>query len=135
VLQSGAMNLARHDRTLIAWTLYTCVLFALFTCGIHHGQMSGLALSGLDSAFCSESRYGATSHDLGDGLHNAQFDAMSCPLCSSSGLAVALGSAPLLAALPADASSALLEQPNPAQPLPRETWPSLNPRASPLLDA
>ncbi|WP_437883010.1 DUF2946 domain-containing protein [Pseudomonas sp. LRF_L74] len=129
------MNIARHDRTLIAWTLYACVLFSLFACGIHHGQMSGLALSGLGSGFCSESRDGAASHDLGDGQHDAQFDAMSCPLCSSSGLAAALGSAPLLAALPADASSAPLELPNRAQPPPREAWPSLNPRASPRLDA
>ena len=40
-------------RPLIAWTLYACVLFNLLSCGIAHGQMSGLMLNGAGGAFCS----------------------------------------------------------------------------------
>ena len=47
------MNLARTDRALTAWMLFASVLFSLFACGLHHGQMSGQSLSGLSGVFCS----------------------------------------------------------------------------------
>ena len=31
------MKLRRSDRSLIAWTLYFCVLLNLFVCGLGHG--------------------------------------------------------------------------------------------------
>ena len=47
------MKPAPSTRTLTAWLLYASVLFSLFACGLHHGQMSGLELSGLDGGYCS----------------------------------------------------------------------------------
>ena len=49
------MKLARHHRSLLAWTLYACVLFNAFACSLGHAQSAGLHLSGLDSLFCSVS--------------------------------------------------------------------------------
>lgn len=126
------MNLARHDRSLVAWMLYASVLFSLFVCGIHHGQMSGLKLSGLNDAFCTMGSDSGPSIDLGSTDQSQQAGAeFSCPLCSSSTTAVALNSSawtfdPAQVASPASPAASLW-----AQPPPRFLWPSLNPRASP----
>ena len=47
------MKLARQHHSLLAWTLYACVLFNAFACSISHAQMVGLQLSGLSGLFCS----------------------------------------------------------------------------------
>ena len=54
------MNLPRHHRSLLAWTLYACVLFNAFACSLGHAQSAGLQLSGLDSLFCSVDGSAAT---------------------------------------------------------------------------
>lgn len=125
------MKTARIDRSLIALTLFVSVLFSLFVCGIHHGQMSGLALSGLDGGFCSENAHGAGVDLSGDetGQGAASY---SCPLCSSYGLALALNSSTWGVDLQPQVAGVPTEQSTWAQPPPRYLWPSLNPRASPL---
>ena len=47
------MNASHPHRPLIAWTLYFCVLFNVFACGLGHGQMMGFALNGVGGQFCS----------------------------------------------------------------------------------
>lgn len=47
------MKFTHADRSLLAWTLYGCVLFNLLACAIGHGQMVGVQLSGLGGAFYS----------------------------------------------------------------------------------
>lgn len=54
------MKLARHHRSLLAWTLYACVLFNALACSLGHAQSAGLQLSGLDSLFCSVNDSAAT---------------------------------------------------------------------------
>lgn len=125
------MKLARHDRSLIAWTLYACVLFNLFACGLHHGQNVGLQLSGLGGQFCSMSGDSAPAgDDFAGSATSSQLAVFSCPL----GAAVTL-SIGLLFAL-----SWLLRIGRPqrhpreirSKAPPRYSWPSANPRASPL---
>ncbi len=130
------MKLARHDRSLIAWMLYASVLFSLFACGLHHGQMSGMALSGLGGGYCSVTDGGGAGVDLGGAdqtTHTvAQF---SCPLCSSFALAVAINTAGwLLAYVPAQRMAPVVVR-SWAQAPPRHSWPSLNPRASPAISS
>lgn len=126
------MKRVRNERSLIAWMLYASVLFSLFACGIHHGQMSGLALSGLPGGYCLSGGDNSLSADSGSASESQQIAAQfNCPLCSSSSLAVTLNTAswnvgPLLSAAP----SPIVER-SLAQPPPRHLWPSLNPRASP----
>ncbi|MBB2495267.1 DUF2946 family protein [Aquipseudomonas ullengensis] len=126
------MNLARDDRSLIAWVLYASVLFSLFACGIHHGQMSGLSLSGLNGAFCSVGSDSGPGVDLGGSQSTQQATAsFSCPLCSSFAVAVAINSASwALDYVPGSAVAPIIVR-SWAQPPPRYQWPSLNPRASP----
>ncbi|MHC6226300.1 DUF2946 family protein [Pseudomonas sp. X10] len=124
------MKLARQDRSLIAWALYASVLFSLLVCGLHHGQMAGLSLSGLDGAFCSlTADHGPSVDPQGSGPDAmAQF---SCPLCSSFGLAVIVdGHGWTLGQLPGTSVAPIVVR-SWAQPPPRQLWPSLNPRASP----
>ncbi|PTS86001.1 DUF2946 domain-containing protein [Pseudomonas sp. HMWF032] len=121
------MNTARQPRPLIAWTLYACVLFNLLACGIAHGQMAGLQLSGLYAIVCLDQ--GAVGGDLslapGALSDSASF---SCPLCSG----VALGMA-LLFALAWVPRNTLRLRPflSANHSPPRYLWPSANPRASP----
>ncbi|WP_122315264.1 DUF2946 domain-containing protein [Pseudomonas cichorii] len=126
------MKMSRDDRSMIAWVLYFSVLFSLFGCGIHHGQMSGLNLSGLNGGFCAEGNQGGAGIDLGSSDQTGQAAAQfSCSLCSLFGVAVALNAdAWSLDYLPVSAS-AVLNAPYRAQPPPRYVWPSLNPRAPP----
>lgn len=126
------MDMTRPQRTMTAWMLYASVLFSLFVCGIHHGQMGGLALSGLDGGYCatdSEHAHGFTT-DSSESPQPVmvQFD---CPLCSASGLAIAVNTASWnLDAMPAKGLAPITVRSR-AQPPPRYLWPSLNPRASP----
>lgn len=124
------MTLSRDHRTLIAWALYASLLFSLLACGVHHGQASGLSLSGLQGGFCAEGSSSAAV-DLGDASGHLQADQFSCPLCSSFALAVALSSHAWIADFPPAVASAPSAPQHWAQPPPRLLWPSLNPRASP----
>lgn len=132
MLESPPMKIARKDRSLIALTLFVSVMFSLFVCGVHHGQMSGLGLSGLDGGFCAEgSGHGAGVQLDGDETGHAMAS-YTCPLCSSFGMALALNSSSWGLSLLPVAAAVPTEQPSWAQPPPRYLWPSLNPRASPL---
>jgi hypothetical protein len=124
------MTLTRNHRTLIAWALYTSLLLSLFVCGLHHGQASGLSLSGLQGGFCAEGS-SVAALDLDEGSAHQQADSLSCPLCSSFGLAVALNSQTWAADFPPALGGAPSQPQHWAQPPPRHLWPSLNPRASP----
>lgn len=128
----AGMKLARADRSLIAWTLYFCVLFNVFACGLAHGQIMGLKLNGVGGQFCSTlgTNAPAQKSDFIDQAASAWSGSFSCPICS----AVTLGIA-LLFCL-----NWLLgiRQPRHRAPEvrckapPRYSWPSANPRASPL---
>ncbi len=132
MLDSPAMKPTRQTRTLTAWALYASVLFSLLLCGLHHGQMSGLSLSGLQGGFCAlDSSHGPSAIDLapsGSDQHMAQLD---CPVCSSFALAVPLASHGW------SFSQSLGKAPSPivtrswAQPPPRYLRHSINPRAPP----
>lgn len=125
------MKPAPSTRTLTAWLLYASVLFSLFACGLHHGQMTGLALSGLDGGYCSLGH--DASDSLGDnGSNHAQMQ-FTCPLCSSYAAAVALNSDAWQLDLGIAPRVVPLDANQHPQPPPRERWPSLNPRASPAL--
>ncbi|MFJ2983526.1 MULTISPECIES: DUF2946 family protein [unclassified Pseudomonas] len=125
------MKTARHTRSLTAWTLYASVLFSLLLCGVHHGQMSGLRLAGLEGGFCSINSEHGVAIDLdgaGGDQHMAQLD---CPVCSSFGMALPLSSAGWsFTPAQAGATSPIVVR-SWAQPPPRYQRPALNPRASP----
>ncbi|MCE0910725.1 DUF2946 family protein [Pseudomonas sp. FYR_2] len=127
------MKTTRHIRTLTAWTLYASVLFSLLLCGLHHGQMGGLRLAGLEGGFCSVNSEHGVAIDLdgaGGDQHMAQLD---CPVCSSFGLAVPLSSGGWsFTATQAVATSPIVVR-SWAQPPPRYQRPALNPRASPAI--
>jgi len=118
------MKLTRPDRSLIAWTLYFCVLFNVFVCGLGHGQMMG-------GQFCSAlgSKAPASDSSLGSPTASSWSNFFACPVCSAVTLAIvylfclawllSLGQAPR----PGH------EQRNKTPP--RYLWPSANPRASP----
>lgn len=126
------MKITRHLCPLTAWTLYASVLLSLFVCGIHHGQMGALALSGLQGGYCamdSEHGHGLDSSPAGPAQPAmVQFD---CPLCSSGGIALAINSTGWSLEHSALQAPAPIVVPRHARPPPRERWPSLNPRASP----
>ncbi|ANY87454.1 MULTISPECIES: DUF2946 domain-containing protein [Pseudomonas] len=126
------MKISCRTRSLTAWTLYASVLFSLLMCGLHHGQMSGLRLSGLDGGFCSISNDHGPAIDLGDSGSDAHMVQLDCPVCSSFALAVPLtGSALTFAQAQGNAPSPVVVR-SWAQPPPRYLRPALNPRASPL---
>ncbi|PNB54169.1 DUF2946 domain-containing protein, partial [Pseudomonas sp. FW305-130] len=122
------MKITRHTRTLTAWTLYASVLFSLLLCGLHHGQMGGLRLAGLEGGFCSVNSEHGVAIDLdgaGGDQHMAQLD---CPVCSSFGLAVPLSSGGWsFTPAQAVATSPIVVR-SWAQPPPRYQRPALNPR-------
>jgi len=133
VLESRPMKMARHTRSLTAWMLYASVLFSLFACGIHHGQMSALNLSGLGGGFCSVSTDSGAGLELtGSDTQSVHLDQVSCPLCSSFAAAVAVNSSAWpLDYIPARSVAPIVVR-SFAQPPPRLNWPSLNPRAPPI---
>jgi len=125
------MNLRRFDRSLIAWTLYGCVLLNLFVCGLGHGQMLGQQLNGIGGAFCSVDGSQAPLSDkgLGSPASGNISNYFACPVCAAVSVAIVflIGLAWLLG---------LGQAPRPAHDRrnkapPRYSWPSANPRASP----
>jgi hypothetical protein len=127
------MKFARTDRSLIAWTLYCCVLFNVFACSIGHGQMVGMQLNGIGGQFCTvdpTTQAPASSNTSEDQLPTLS-KAFGCPLCSTGGMGPALNSSLTLAILPEQHSPPLAVIANADLPA-RFTWPSANPRAPPL---
>lgn len=126
------MKLTRTDRSLIAWTLYGCVLFTAFACSIGHGQMAGLQLSGVDGLYCSAAGNPDPTADFAVSPTLNPASGFACALCSTfPGLTLAaffglLGWLSRRQATPGSLP-ALLGRPV------RYLWPSANPRASPLL--
>jgi len=126
------MTISRSQRSLFAWLLYFSILFNVPTCGLLHGQMSGMQLSGVGIVFCSLG-YGS-SLDLAEQDGSATTTSMmafKCPACGSVTISIALLFAlAWLLTLRRDRPKPLRQQ---AQRLyPRYAWPPANPRASPL---
>lgn len=128
------MKLARTDRSLTAWILYFSILFSALACSLGHGQMAGLQLSGIDGVYCSASGGDGPAVDFG-GVGTpmpSPSSGFGCALASSFvGLIVAAFFG-LLGLLPRGASLT----PRPPTRLGstvRHAWPSLNPRAPPLI--
>lgn len=129
----AAMKLSLSNRSLVAWTLYFCVLFNVFACGLGHGQMTGLELNGVGGQFCSAlgSKSSTQTTDFTDQSASGWTGSLSCPMCSAVTLSIAF-----LFCL-----TWLLrvgQKPRPGRELrckapPRYSWPSANPRASPQL--
>ncbi|MCO8166021.1 DUF2946 domain-containing protein [Pseudomonas sp. 21LCFQ010] len=127
------MKLTAAQRSLTAWMLYASVLFSLLFCGIHHGQMSALALSGLDSGYCWSSGNDIRSSASEDARPQGSLDTGGpwvCPLCSAAVVCLVL----LIGLTWLRAASR--RQAYPGEPRckapPRYSWPAANPRASPL---
>ena len=124
------MKLRPPDRSLIAWTLYFCVLMNLFVCGLGHGQMMGLELNGIGGQFCSvEGSQPISDKGLGSPASSNISNYFACPVCNALTVALVflIGLAWLLG---------LGQTPHPAHERrnkapPRYSWPSANPRASP----
>ena len=125
------MKLRRSDRSLIAWTLYFCVLLNLFVCGLGHGQMLGQQLNGVGGAFCSVDSNQAPLSDKGLGNPSSGniSNYFACPVCAAVTVAIVflIGLAWLLGL--GHAPRPAYERRNKAPP--RYSWPSANPRASP----
>ncbi|MBO0496863.1 DUF2946 domain-containing protein [Pseudomonas sp. Marseille-Q1929] len=124
------MKLRPPDRSLIAWTLYFCVLMNLFVCGLGHGQMMGLELNGIGGQFCSvEGSQPISDKGLGSPASSNISNYFACPVCNALTVALVflIGLAWLLG---------LGQTPHPGHERrnkapPRYSWPSANPRASP----
>ncbi|MCY1283748.1 hypothetical protein D9M68_293680 [compost metagenome] len=117
---------------LTAWMLYFSVLFGVLACGLGHGQMLGLQLNGVGGAFCSLGNKAQPSIDLAAGgqVDSQLSNTLSCPLCGVLVLATALLFGLTWLAL-ASATPRLGRELRSKAP-PRYSWPSANPRASPL---
>jgi hypothetical protein len=122
------MKLTRHRRSLLAWTLYACVLFNALACSIGHAQMVGLQLSGISGMTCSVGDNGTADYSDGAG-QSSLGSTFSCPLCASVTLSLALLFC--LSWLLRPSRPRFLPRPSERHPPPRFTWPSANPRASP----
>ncbi|BCQ70253.1 hypothetical protein ABH911_006100 [Pseudomonas protegens] len=126
------MTHASPHRPHIAWTLYFCVLFNVFVCGLGHGQMAGLELNGVGGQFCSAmgNPGPALDGDFSDQAAAGGLSTFMCPLCSAVSLGIAL-----LFCL-----GWMLRRQRPprlggeqrSKAPPRSCWPALNPRAPPL---
>lgn len=129
MLESLPMNLARQDRSLIAWMLYACVLFNLFACGLHHGQAMGLQLSGVGGQFCSVGSDGGPGldGDLGGASASLWSNLFSCPFCAGVTLSVAILFG--LAWLFRPGRVRFLPREQRSKAPPRHAWPPANPRA------
>ena len=123
------MNQPRHHRSLLAWTLYACVLFNAFACSLGHAQSAGLQLSGLDSLFCSVHDSAAT-----DSAEDSKRGLPSSPSCAlGSTITLSLGLLLGLSWLLRRGHEHFPPRSPERQLTPRIAWPSANPRASPSL--
>ncbi|MBS7690804.1 DUF2946 domain-containing protein [Pseudomonas lalucatii] len=121
------MELARTDRSLIAWILYFGVLFGAFACSIGHGQMAGLQLSGLDGQYCAfAGNFGAGADLTGSGIAPVNpATGSACSLCSTFGALILAAFFGLLGLLGAAGQRFA---PSSCAPRPlRYLWPSANP--------
>ncbi|MDI6527604.1 DUF2946 family protein [Pseudomonas otitidis] len=125
------MKLARRHRSLIAWMLYFSVLFSSLACALGHGQMAGLALSGLDGQFCSLDASGG-GKTLGESaaIGGNLVSGSGCALSSTFGALLLAAFFGLLTLL---APSRQWRRPaSPARLASLRDWRPANPRASPL---
>jgi hypothetical protein len=129
----AAMKLSLSNRSLVAWTLYFCVLFNVFACGLGHGQMSGLELNGVGGQFCSAlgSKSPTQSTDFTDQSASGWAGSLSCPICSAVTLSIAFLFC-LIWLLRIGQKPQPSREPRCKAP-PRYSWPSANPRASPQI--
>ena len=120
------MKLARHHRSLLAWTLYACVLFNALACSLGHAQSAGLQLSGLDSLFCSVNDSAAT-----DSVEDSKSGLPSSPSCAlGSTITLSLGLLLGLSWLLRRGHEHFPPRSPERQLIPRIAWPSANPCAS-----
>ena len=123
------MNMASHEKSLIAWVLYFSVLLSSLMCAMNHSQMAGLSLSGLDGQFCSVGAQGKATIDS-DTSESMVLPGVDCSIAS-------LFSATLLAVF-FSLFLRLIGHPQKhladrvASRSPRHRWPLSNPRASPV---
>lgn len=133
VLKSRPMKLSPSRRAATAWMLYLCILSNLAACALAHGQSAGLQLSGFGGLYCSSTGSTAAGFldELGDNQDTRLSSPFACAMCGSA--IVSLSLLFILAWL-----LRLMPGPRPRRELrhkapPRYSWPSANPRASPLL--
>ncbi|HLT03389.1 MAG TPA: hypothetical protein VK019_00325 [Pseudomonas sp.] len=74
------MTVTRRHSPLSLWTLCLAVLLGAHLCGLHHGQASGLALSGLQGGYCSVDPAGFAPVPIEQAEPDGEW---SCPLCQS----------------------------------------------------
>ena len=121
------MKLAHPHRRLIAWLLYSCVLFSTLACAIGHGQSSGLRLSGIEQLQCS---IGGASDSRVPPLSQSPIT-FDCPLCASPALTTSLSGYSLQLAAWQPAPRLAFAATSATQS--RLIWPAANPRAPPVL--
>lgn len=126
------MILARRHRSLLAWMLYCSILLGALACAIGHGQMAGLALSGIDGQFCSLDGT-SSGKTLGDDSMpiGSLASGEGCALSSTFGALILAAFFGLLALLAPTRDWSLPRRPHLHRP-PR-AWLLANPRASPHL--
>ncbi|SDS55103.1 Protein of unknown function [Halopseudomonas sabulinigri] len=126
------MTPSRSQRSLFAWLLYFSILFNVPTCGLLHGQMAGMQLSGVGIVFCSLGYGGSVDLSADDGaIASSNMMAFKCPVCGAISISIGmLFALAWLLMLRRDRPTPLRQA---AQRLyPRYAWPPANPRASPL---
>jgi hypothetical protein len=122
------MKTSRTQRISVALLLYASLLLASLVCAVGHGQMAGLALSGLNGSFCSSGGDSAPAGDMADlaGEHSAGSDCVLCASFSAQLLAALFG---LLLALAVASTWPWV----PDRLSHGYAWPPGRPRAPPLL--
>ena len=124
------MTLSPTQRSLFAWLLYFSILFNVPTCGLMHGQMVGMQLSGVGIVFCSLDYGNDVELAADDGSSASNMMAFKCPVCGSITLSIALLFAlAWLLTIRRDQPSTLRR--SVPRWYPRYVWPPANPRASP----
>jgi len=88
------MKTAMAHRTTLIRMLLLCILFSLYACGLHHGQMhgSGDEPTQLSEANLSHHHHGHADSEPPATPHHSFTPAFTCPLCSSYAPAVAINS-------------------------------------------
>ncbi|MFV0454381.1 MAG: DUF2946 domain-containing protein [Pseudomonas sp.] len=112
--------------------LLLCILFSLYACGLHHGQMHGTDDASPQLSEVSLSHHhGHADSEPPATPHHSYTPAFTCPLCSSYAPAVAINSLdwnlPITVQVPPPAPVYL----DRVHVLPRHLRPAINPRASP----